>query len=66
MLSNDRGILFDITDSNSIMEALNTITTITEEKYLNMVKNAFDYTKMNNSYEGYYKKIIEIIEKNKI
>ena len=61
MLANNRGILFDITNTNSILKVLNKISIIEDKEYSTIVTNAFNYTKNNNSYKNYYKKIMGVI-----
>ena len=62
MLQKGKGYVVDVLDENRTMKVLEEIYTLQEEQYKEMVDNAYNYVKKNNSFEEYAKKIVEIIE----
>ena len=62
MLNNNRGITFDIMDKENMLQALNRIYNLSEEEYNEMVDNAYNYVKENNSFKNYYERIRKQLE----
>ena len=62
MLANSRGIIFDIEKSESVIETLDRICNMDNKEYSDIVVDAYNYTKKNNSYDTYYKRIIEVMK----
>ena len=61
MLSNNKGIIFDINDKKSIFSMLDYIKMMKNEEYNEIITNAYNYVKENNSYEKYYLNLLRII-----
>lgn len=62
MISENRGLHFDILDKISVFKSLDRVAVMTQDEYSKIINNAYEYTIKNNSYDNYYQKIIEIIK----
>lgn len=62
MLADGRGIVFDIENEKSFINALEKAFSIKEEEYYKIIRKNQEYTKMNNSQNEYYLKIIKLFE----
>lgn len=69
MLSNNRGIVFDIMSKSSFIEVLERSYSLTIEQYESMTRQAREYVYTNNSMTTYYNRLIkvfnEMLEKDK-
>ena len=64
MLDENRGILFNIMKEESIIEVLEKTYTMSIEEYGQIIDNAYEYVKKNNSYELYYKEIMKVLNED--
>lgn len=62
IIGDNRGFLFDILDTNSILENLLLTYNLTKEEYKKRIEKSYRYIVENNSFEQYYKKIVEVIK----
>lgn len=62
MISENRGLQFSILDKSSIFKLLDTVAVMTQDEYIKIINNAYEYTIKNNSYEKYYQRIIKILK----
>lgn len=62
MVGSDRGILFNILDKKDILTKLNDSYHITEQEYFSIQKKAYEYVMDNNSYDTYYKRLMEVLK----
>ena len=65
MLSNDKGMIFDIMNQDSILDVLEQSYKIDEKIYNEILEKAYIFTKNHNSGEKYYDKLIDVMEDNK-
>ncbi len=63
MLSDDKGILFDVRKKETIIDALNRSYTMDEKEYISVCSKSYQYVVDNNSTEGYYIKLLREMEK---
>lgn len=61
ILANNRGLLFNIVDSDNINSVLEKSYILTEYDYNHIRTSAFDYIVSNNSFDVYYEKFIKAI-----
>lgn len=61
LLSDNKGITFDILNDKDILEKLEKSYELSEIEYKKITQKAFDFVSNNNSFERYSKKIIETI-----
>ncbi len=61
IVGNDRGFLFNILDNKDIENTLNQTYSMGKEQYKEIIERAYKYVCENNSYEKYYKNIMEIL-----
>lgn len=62
MLSDDKGMIFDIMNQDSILDVLEQSHKIDEKIYNEILEKAYIFTKNHNSGEKYYSRLIEIID----
>lgn len=62
MLSDDKGMIFDIMNQDSILDVLEQSYKINEKIYNEILEKAYIFTKNHNSGEKYYSRLIEIID----
>lgn len=65
MLSDDKGMIFDIMNQDSILDVLEQSYKIDEKIYNEILEKAYIFTKNHNSGEKYYDKLIDLMEDNK-
>ncbi len=61
ILSDGRGMMFDVLDETDIEKILNKTYNMTNEEYQNIITKAYEYIKDNNSFDTYLKKLKEIL-----
>lgn len=61
MISEDKGLQFDILDMESIFKLLDRVAQMKQDEYDKIIKKAYEYTTKNNSYDRYYRKLLEVI-----
>lgn len=61
IIGNNRGMLFDILNPDSVLNVLEESYKMSEEDYRNVREQAYQYVINNNSFDKYYKRIIETI-----
>ena len=62
MISENRGLQFSILDKSSIFKLLDMVAVMTQDEYIKIINNTYEYTIKNNSYEKYYQRIIKILK----
>lgn len=63
MLSDNKGMLFDITNGKNVIEILQKSYKMSEKEYNDITNKARCYVIKNNSYDKYYKEIMEVLKK---
>lgn len=61
IVGDDRGFLFNILDNRDIENVLNKTYSISKDNYKEIIERAYEYVCKNNSYEKYYKNIMNIL-----
>ncbi len=62
IVGNNRGLLFNILDEDSINDTLEKSYSMGNEEYEKIINNAYEYVISNNSYEKYYERIMKILK----
>lgn len=61
IVGKNRGILFDILDTSSILKSLEESYNMSEKQYMQIRENAYQYVINNNSFNRYYERIMSEI-----
>lgn len=62
IVGKDRGLLFNILDNKDIENILNQTYNMNKDEYKETIERAYKYVCENNSYERYYKNIMNILQ----
>lgn len=62
MLSNNKGLIFDVSKKNEIIDKLEESYYLSQDEYNKIVQSSYEYTLNNNSTQQYYLRIIKAFE----